>query len=340
MKKTCRVFVLILAFLMLGLSACAAPSASPMPQAAMATSAPAAAAREEAGYGGGYNEAEMADMAAPQAAPAEMPAPAQNSVSSSTQNALAQRKIIRDASITIETDMFEQNLKHIEEKINSIGGYIENSYLQGRPPEEWQANGRTVQITARVPQESFEAFIRDVEGTGKVIELSRGSNDVTMQYFDNESHINTLKIQLARLEDILTQSQKLADIITLENEIGRVRYEIESLTTTQRRYDDLVQYSTVNVSLHEVKEITYVQTPSEDFGSRINSAFVSVINALVTFFEWLVIFLVGAFPILLIAGIILWLVFFIRRKVKKRRNAKATLSQAADDAPKGDANNP
>ncbi len=312
-----KALILLLAFVTTTLCACAAPMAAAPAAPAPAAAAPAAPAPApapaapapamDAGYGYEMDviEEEAAyDMAAP---------------ASGAQSQAQPHMIIRNAYISIETDAFDANLKHIESKVASIGGYIEYSSLSGKAPEEGQTHGRYASITARVPQEQFEAFIRDVEGSGTVTALNRGSEDVTMQYYDNESRLETLRIQLSRLEDILTKSEKLADVLALETEIARIRYEIESLTTTQRRYAQLVQYSTVTVELYEVVDVQYALPEPENMGSQISSLFINVVNGLGEFFEWLIIILIGLSPILILAAVVLIIIFAIRRKRRKRR---------------------
>ncbi len=323
-----KALILLLALAMFTLCACAAPA--PMAQAAAAPAAPAPAPAApapapamDAGYGYEMDQAIMEEEAAYDTAPA-----------SAAQNLAQPHMIIRNADITIETDAFDANLKHIEDKIASIGGYIEYSFVEGKAPEEGQTNGRYASITARVPQEQFEAFIRDVEGSGTVTSLRRGSEDVTMQYYDNESRIETLRIQLSRLEEILTKSEKLADVLALETEIARIRYEIESLTTTQRRYAQLVQYSTVTVNLYEVVDVQYALPEAESMGSQISDLFISVVNGLGEFFEWLVIILIGLSPILILAAIVLIIVFTVRRRRKRKRIEQGLETEKPAKAPK------
>ncbi len=338
-----KVLILILAFSMLALCACAAPAAqAPMaPAPAPAAAAPAAPAPQDsmsyfesapapamdAGYGYEMEEAIMDEEY--DVAPSETHLPA-----SAAQNQAQPHMIIRNADITIETVAFDVNLKHIEDKVASIGGYIEYSFVEGKAPEEGQTNGRYASLTARVPQEQFEAFIRDVEGSGTVTSLRRGSEDVTMQYYDNESRIETLQIQLDRLEEILTKSEKLADVLALETEIARIRYEIESLTTTQRRYAQLVQYSTVTVNLYEVVEVQYALPEAESMGSQISDLFINVVNGLGEFFEWLVIILIGLSPILILAAVVLIIIFSIRRRRRRKRIEQGLETEEPAKAPK------
>ena len=57
--------------------------------------------------------------------------------------------------------------------------------------------------------------------------------------------MESLSLQEERLLDILEKAEKLTDVLELEQELADVRYQIETLTTTLNRYDQLISYSTV-----------------------------------------------------------------------------------------------
>ena len=91
---------------------------------------------------------------------------------------------------------------------------------------------------------------------GNVLSLNRRQEEITEAYYDTEARLTALKTQEERLLAIMEKAETLDDIIRLEDALSDVRYQIESLSGTMRRYDNLVEMATVEVSLREVESTT------------------------------------------------------------------------------------
>lgn len=77
-------------------------------------------------------------------------------------------------------------------------------------------------------------------------------------------------MQLERLKSILVETDNLADVIALETEIARVTMEIEALTGELRRYDALIEYTTIDITVYET---VYREGPAaaKTVGERIEA---------------------------------------------------------------------
>ena len=75
---------------------------------------------------------------------------------------------------------------------------------------------------------------------------------------------------------LLEQATSIEDIITIESRLSEVRYQIESMESQLRTFDNQVDYSTVSISISEVKELTPVV--EESAGTRIRNGFVNSLN--------------------------------------------------------------
>ena len=152
------------------------------------------------------------------------------------------RKVIVTYDIRLETDGFDALIAALKERLTAMGGYVQNSYIDGKEPEFYGDSGRTATLSLRVPAEKAEAFFSDLKTMGNVQSERVYTDDVTTAYFDKETRLSVLNTQLERLENILVQTDNLADVLALEEEIARVMLEIESLTGELRRYDALIEY--------------------------------------------------------------------------------------------------
>ena len=79
--------------------------------------------------------------------------------------ALAARKIIRDAELEVQTLSYDEFLPALETAIDEAGGYVQSSYTSGNG--YYGSRLRSAEIVARIPAEGLDAFLAGVGGLGK-----------------------------------------------------------------------------------------------------------------------------------------------------------------------------
>ncbi len=230
-------------------------------------------------------------------------------------------KIIRTFSVSFETGTFDSDVAAIIQSVAELGGYVENSNVNGRKPEVYSDPGRYAYLTLRVPAEKVDGFVQNVKGYGSLLSANENAQDVTESYFDLDTRLEVLRAQLDRLKSILVTTDNLADIIALETEISNVTLQIEQLTTELRRYDGLISYATVNVTIEELR-LNEGPAAQTSVGERIERGFTDTLYGVGTFFVNLFVFLVSALPALVVLGVIAVIVLLIIRAAKKRKAKK------------------
>ena len=89
-----------------------------------------------------------------------------------------------------------------------------------------------------------------------------------MEYTDVEARIRALEVEHDTLLSILEKCERLEDVITVQSRITEVQYQLDSYQSRLRRYDDLISYCTVYLSVNEVERVTV--PPAElTLGERI-----------------------------------------------------------------------
>jgi hypothetical protein len=151
--------------------------------------------------------------------------------------------------------------------------------------------------------------------------------------------LDSLKLQEQRLLGMLDGATELEYMIQLEQELMRVRYEIESLTSQLNRMDSFVSHSTVNISLYEVIKYEEIDDAPVTFGERISQAFGSSWRAFGDFCQNFAVAFVSALPFLLLLAAIAVIVLLIvraaakNRKPREKRNRQATQNVSLPYAP-------
>lgn len=307
MKRKISLIVSLLLVTVLLFSGCAASSKySSMEGMAADMAAPEAEApKEEIGWG--EEEMAMADSAA-----------------GAEQN-YGGHKVIKTAYMDIQTKNFDEDLGHIKEKVAELGGYVASSSIRGTKPQEYGDHGRSAEISLRVPQEKLETFMEDARGLAEVTYEDLGTDDITYEYFDTQSRLEIYQTQYDRLLKLLREAEEMEDIITLENELTRVTYEIEALTSTLKNWDDLVSFSTITVTLIERNSLLPISGGKDSMGTRMGEGFMDTLSGMAVFFEDFLVWIVSALPVLvlliLIAVIIVLIVKGSVKRSRKRRQA-------------------
>ncbi|MDL2258582.1 DUF4349 domain-containing protein [Eubacteriales bacterium OttesenSCG-928-K08] len=250
----------------------------------------------------------------------------------------AGHKIIKTANLGMESRQFEELLSYINEKTQSMGGYVSYSHTSGRKPENYYDSGRYASITIRIPQKSMESFISDARALefATVTNESRGGEDITSSYYDSESRLTIYTTQRDRILALLEQADTMEDIIALESELSRLTYEIEALTTQLRRWDDLIDFATVSIDIREIAPNAPVAS-NDTFGTRISEGFARTLSGIAVFFENAAVFLIIASPVIILLGIIAAVVLLIiRSRGKKKKKAREKLleeNKASENTP-------
>lgn len=223
-------------------------------------------------------------------------------------------KMIYRANLELETTEFDKATADVKTLTQSLGGYFEEQGVYN-----YSSGYRSASYTIRVPAERFEDFLSQIGDLCHITHQTQSAEDVSEYYYDMESRLETAKIKLDRLQDLLSRAEEMEDIITLEGAISDTEYQIESLSGEKRHYDSLIGYSTIYVSLKEVYRVTETETAPLTFGQRIGVAFRDGLrnfgDAMEDFIEWLA---YSWLTLLVIAAIVVVIIKLVKRLRAKR----------------------
>lgn len=263
------------------------------------------------GFDGGYYGKSEIAMEEPAAVEESFETEGQNMVESS-------RKLIKTVHMNVETDRFEELMQTIQQNVEALGGYVEQFSSSG------MENYRYSSITARIPKTKLDAFLETVEGASNITYRQESVEDVTLNYVDLESHKKMLLKEQERLLELLDAAETIEDIITIESRLTEVQYQIESMESQLRTYDNQIDYSTVYLEVEEV--VRY--TPQEPIGTweRIQTGFMenlySVIDGIKDFFIGLIISIPMLVVFFIVIGVLALVVRWIIKLEKKHSDKK------------------
>ncbi len=222
-------------------------------------------------------------------------------------------RIIYTADVRIVADDFSAASNKLIELIDKIGGYVANASLDRSSGE-----ARSGSWTVRVPVKKYGDFLTSLDGVGFVESRTQNSEDVTMEYVDVEARIANLKRLEERFIALLNErTGKLEDVLKVEQELARVRGDIEQAEGRLRYLTNKTDYSTVTISLREQKN--YVPPRAPSFGERIATTWSHSLEGLQQAGELAVLAIVAIAPWAVVAAIpVLAIIFVIRLAVRRR----------------------
>lgn len=234
------------------------------------------------------------------------------------------RKIINNADLTIETTEFTEAINSLETITADLNGYIESSniFQQGINSSSYNKN-RSGEFVVRIPKENFQNFLSDSSKFGVVTNKRVYGEDITTQYYDREARLKVLKAQEERYLEILKEAKDIEQVLEVEKYLTEVRYEIETITGSLKQMDNLVNYSTFNISIYEVIKVSEAKKVPTTLGEKIAKVFLDSINSLNAVGTGIILVLIAIIPYSVIIAIIILIVYLIIKNIKKsKKNRK------------------
>jgi len=225
----------------------------------------------------------------------------------------ADRKIIRNADLTIETDSPEDALRKIASIAESHGGFVVTSELKNSDVTGQPKPAQTVNVVARIPSSQFDAAIEKIRSTGnRVVQQKISGQDVSEEYLDLEAHIRTKKALEAQFLEIMKQARKVSDALEVQSQLADVRTEIERLEGRRRFLENQSAMSTITATLQMPTPLVVATTTG--FGHSVKQAFGDAVDTAASIILFVVQAVIVLVPIAVLIVLPAWLVWRVLRR--------------------------
>ncbi|MFD3258254.1 DUF4349 domain-containing protein [Paenibacillus lentus] len=238
------------------------------------------------------------------------------------------KKLIYRANVVLEVKDYGVAQSEIRNLVAISGGYI----VEFTENQSQHEQGGT--IILKVPSSGFSSFLDQLEKLEhESLQRSMQGQDVSEEYVDLESRLKVKQAMESRYLQFLKEATKSSQMVEFANELERIQTEIEQIRGRMRYIDQNVAYSTVEIRLYqpETKQANLSPKGTEPLGHRAWNALDGSLKAIATVFQWLIVILSGALPILLLLGIIaapIWIAH--RRRVLKAREYRLHRKNTVD----------
>ena len=228
-----------------------------------------------------------------------------------------QPMIARTVSLTIVTKDFPASRAQLDAILARYHGYA--AQLTANNAEN---AARSITASLRVPASELPVAISALKNLGHLESESQSGEEVTEQHADLVARLKNARETETRLQAILQQrTGKVADVLAVEQEIARVRGEIEQMQAEQQALEHRVDFSTIELNLTEEYK-AQLDGSSPSVSTRMHNALVNGLGHAAQSLLGLLLFFMEAGPILVLWGAVLFLpAFFLLRRYRRAATA-------------------
>lgn len=227
-------------------------------------------------------------------------------------------KIVKTGTISTQTENYDNFLNDLTTEINSIGGFLESNNTEVYQIYE---NKKLMygNLKIRVPQENFYGIIDYLENNTEVRRKNINETDLTKEYYEKDNRVKNLEVQEQNLRKLFDKANTVEEMLQIENELRRIRTEIDSINISLSDIDDRASMSTINLEVEEVLAASLSLKTGKGVWERSRDGFINTVNEIIRALENFVVRIVSSSPVL-IPLIIIFIVGFLKiKKYTKRK---------------------
>ena len=233
-----------------------------------------------------------------------------------------ERLVIKNANLSIVVQDPLKTLDDISAMANDMGGFVVSSNV-------WQTtlnNGAKVphgSINIRVPAERFDEALSLIKtGAGEIISENVSGQDVTGDYTDLASQLRNWEAAETQLQEIMDNSRDTEDVLSVYNELARVRENIEVIKGRMKYYEQSAAMSLITVDISGDEEAQPLQIGGWQPAGVAKNAIETMIDVLQWLGDVAIWFVLCVLPIGIIVGIPLYFAGRGVNRVRRRRKAQ------------------
>lgn len=233
--------------------------------------------------------------------------------------------VIRTATLVVEVKSVPKAVAAARSAAEGAGGLVADETT-----ERLDDTHDVSHLVLRVPQDEYDAVLRKLAGSGKLLSRTSNAKDVTGQVVDVESRIATQRASVNRVRALMDQATRLTDVVTLEGELSNRQAALESLLAQQASLKDRTSLATITLELSE----PYGRDEDpEDEDTGFLDALGGGWDAFVTMLRWIAVAIGATAPFLAAAAVLVLLWRLLRGRLPRRRTPAQAPAQAPAASP-------
>lgn len=242
-----------------------------------------------------------------------------------------ERKIIRNATISLEVEQPSKAMPRVASIAESHGGFVVTSESRQQSGADGGKAFEVITVEIRVPSAQFDAAINEIRGIGSSVTAEKiTGQDVTEEYIDLEARLRTQNALESQLLEIMKGAHDVNDALSVQRELANVRTEIERIEGRRRFLENQSSLSTISVTLQPqaplINTTGFFHSVGSAFGDGIDIAAVVTLGIIRILLALLPVALFIFLPIVLVAR------YAIRRARRRKVAMQSLHTQPSESA--------
>jgi hypothetical protein len=245
----------------------------------------------------------------------------------------SQKKIIRNAEISLETPDMNDAYAKLTAKLKELGGSV---YSENKRVNNFSASTDAV---FTLPPENLDAFLSYAAEVAEVVTQTITSDDITGSYVDTEVRLENKRRNLEKYYEYLENADTLDEMIMIQNQIDMITTDIETYESMLKLWNSNLSESRVTLELVQpqdpnavdIEDVEFSTLSFENMGKLMENGIKKCVDVIGTIFQWLVIILFTLLPVIALAGIVVIIIVIRNRALDKKYPERVTVRQAAKD---------
>lgn len=236
------------------------------------------------------------------------------------------RKIIRNAELSLEVAEPDAAQRKVSAIAESLGGFVVTSESKQRQTAEGKLE-LEVNLVVRVPASKFGPALEQIRAAGnRTVQEKITGEDVTEEFIDLEARLKTQIALEQQFLEIMKQAHKVEDALEVQRQIAEVRTEIEKIEGRKRFLENRASLSTITINLSAPAAIA---VNTSGFRRDVREAISDSIGLAVGIVLFLIRFVILMVPVFLLILLPVYFIgrFFYRRSLKARFMRKPVVVQ-------------
>ena len=153
------------------------------------------------------------------------------------------RKVYYIVNLDVESEDINKSINYFTNEATRLNGYISSSNIN---------ENESGTITFRIPTEKLNDFLTIISNSedSTVNNKQITSTDVTTSYNEIDARLEILYASRKSYLNLLENTNSLSDIIMIKTRIEEIDSEILRLEKEKGSYDNLIEYSTINMNIY------------------------------------------------------------------------------------------
>lgn len=233
-----------------------------------------------------------------------------------TATAAIERKIIRNAELSIEVAAPAEAQRKAASIAETHGGFVITSEAQQRDGVGQPAE--VVNITMRVPAAQFDAAIGEIRALGSRVRQEKTTGqDVTEEFIDLEARLRTQRALEAQYLEIMKGATKVSDALEVNRQLAEVRGVIEQVEGRRRFLENQAALSTIKLTIQTPAPL--VSATTGGFFAGIKEALGDGVDIAATIILTLIRIIIALIPVVLFIMLPLILFWRFLRRFRRPR---------------------